>query len=78
VSFASTVAAWLSLLAYALGGPWSPLVPLYLLLGSTGTVVGLASVLIERTWISIAALVVGSIAPITAVVVWVATGPHEI
>jgi hypothetical protein len=49
VSLALTCAAWVSLMAWAAGGPWAPLVPAFLLLGTTGAIVGLAALLIERT-----------------------------
>lgn len=78
VSLAATGAAWLSLIVWALDGPWAPFVPLFLLLGATGAVVGLAAALIERTWVSLIALVVGCVAPVTTIVVWVATAPHEL
>jgi hypothetical protein len=78
VSLACTCGSWLSLLTWAAGGPWAPFVPLFLLLGTTGALVGLAAALIERTPRSLVAFMAGSVAPITAVVVWVATGPHEL
>jgi hypothetical protein len=78
VSLALTCASWLSLVAWAAGGPWAPLVPLFLLLGTAGAAVGLASALIERTRRSLAAFVAGCAAPITTLVVWVVTGPHDL
>ena len=78
VSLAATGSAWLSLIVWALDGPWAPFVPLFLLLGATGAVVGLAAALIDRTWLSLIAFLAGCFAPITTIVVWVATGPHEL
>ena len=78
VGLAVTCASWLSLVVWAVGGPWAPFVPLFLLLGLTGTVLGLAAVLIERTRLALLALVAGLAAPIATVAVWVATGPHEL
>ena len=78
VSLAATGAAWLSLIVRALDGPWAPFVPLFLLLGATGALVGLAAALIERTWLSLIALAAGCVAPVTTIVFWIATGPHEL
>ena len=78
VSLALTCVGWLSLLAWIAGGPWAPFVPLFLLLGTTAALVGLAAALIERTWRSLVAFGAGCVAPITAVVLWVVTGPHEL
>jgi hypothetical protein len=75
VSLTFTCVAWLSLVARFAGGPFE-LVPGFLLLGFTGAVVGLAAALIERTRLSLMALITGCAAPVTTIV-WVLTLPSD-
>jgi hypothetical protein len=64
-------------LVWWVAGPWR-FVLLFLLFGATAAVVGLAAALIERTWVALAAFVVGSLAPLVAVTWWVVTGSHDV
>ena len=71
VSLAATFAAWVSLLVRLLGAPWA-FVLVFLLLGGTGCVVGVAAAAIERTALSFLALAAGLAAPV-AFFVWLST-----
>ena len=69
VSLGLTAAAWLSLLAFVLGAPWSPFVPGFLLLGAAGLVVGIAATIIERTILSAVSLL-AALTQLIAFLVW--------
>jgi hypothetical protein len=64
VSLAASSAGWVAFFGWLAGAPWA-FVLIFLLLGATGFVVGLAATVIERTPLALAALGVGSIAPLT-------------
>jgi predicted permease len=69
VSLTLSCAAWLSLAVRFAGAPWA-FVPAFLLLGFTGSAVGLAAALIERTRLALVALALSSASP-TATAVYV-------
>ena len=68
---ALSFAAWVFLLVWWRGGDWL-FVPAFFLLGLTGSIVGLAASLIERTRTALLALLIGCIAPV-AILIWFVT-----
>jgi hypothetical protein len=65
LSLVLTCAAWLALLVGILGGDWR-LVFVFLLLGLTGYLVGLAACLVERTPVALFAAATGTVAPVAS------------
>jgi len=68
-------AAWLAVLGRALGGPFA-LVPVFVLLGLTGAIVGAAAFFIERDTPAACAFVIGLAAPL-AMWYWIADLPGD-